>query len=260
MLTRLDHLVILTSHLDRAVSNYEELGFTVTPGGEHADGLTRNALIPFKDGSYFELVAFVDPEDNRDNIWGWRRFLRSGGGLIDYCAASDDLRADVRRLREADFEVEGPIEGGRRRPDGKEIRWLIALMRQQQPQGRLLPFLIEDLTCRQLRVPSDRATEHPNGALGIRRLEISSPDLEGAVRAFTTLLEVPPSGAGSSLRLGECALSLVRPEESRVRLETVGPGPLAVRLATDMAGSAGELDRRLSEGVSMQLLEPPTGG
>jgi catechol 2,3-dioxygenase-like lactoylglutathione lyase family enzyme len=114
----LDHLVILTSQLDRAVRGYEELGFAVTRGGEHDDGLTRNALIPFRDGSYLELVAFVDREDSRDNFWGWRRFLSRGGGLIDYCAASDDLRTDAGRLRDGGFEVDGPTEGGRRRPDG----------------------------------------------------------------------------------------------------------------------------------------------
>jgi hypothetical protein len=91
VLTRLDHLVILVRDLGRAVRDYERLGFTVTPGGEHADVLTRNALIPFEYGSYLELVAFLDPDDPRDNGWGWRAFLPSGGGLIDYCVASDDL-------------------------------------------------------------------------------------------------------------------------------------------------------------------------
>ena len=88
MLTRLDHLVILVYDLERAVRGYEELGFTVTPGGEHADGLTHNALVAFEDGSYLELVAFLDPHDPRDNVWGWRTFLPVGGGLIEYCAAS----------------------------------------------------------------------------------------------------------------------------------------------------------------------------
>ena len=60
MLTRLDHLVILVRDLGRAVREYEKLGFTVIPGGEHADGLTHNALICFEDGSYLELVAFLD--------------------------------------------------------------------------------------------------------------------------------------------------------------------------------------------------------
>jgi catechol 2,3-dioxygenase-like lactoylglutathione lyase family enzyme len=139
VLTRLDHLVILVCDLDRAVRGYEELGFTVTPGGEHADGLTRNALITFGDDSYLELVAFLEPEAPSDNVWGWRAFLPSGGGLIDYCAASDDLRADARRLEEHGLGVDGPTDGGRRLPNGTENRWRVTRIRQN---GRLLPFLI----------------------------------------------------------------------------------------------------------------------
>jgi len=135
--------VILVRDLDQAVREYEVLGFTVTPGGEHADGLTRNALIPFRDNSYLELVAFLDPEDPRENVWGWRAFLPSGGGLIDYCAVSDDPGDDARVLEERGLGVEGPTDGGRRLPDGTEIRWRVARIRQN---GRLLPFLIEDVT------------------------------------------------------------------------------------------------------------------
>jgi catechol 2,3-dioxygenase-like lactoylglutathione lyase family enzyme len=40
MITGLDHLVILVEELERAVAGYEELGFRVTPGGEHANGAT----------------------------------------------------------------------------------------------------------------------------------------------------------------------------------------------------------------------------
>src|SRR3712207_7444041 len=43
--------------------------------GEHADGMTRNALVMFADGTHLKLVAFVDPDDERDNVWGWRSFL-----------------------------------------------------------------------------------------------------------------------------------------------------------------------------------------
>ena len=250
MLSRLDHLVILVRDLDRAVRDYETLGFTVTPGGEHADGLTHNALIPFRDGSYLELVAFLDPDDPRDNIWGWRPFLSSGGGLIDYCVASDDLRADVRRLESLGFGVEGPTDGGRRLPDGEEIRWRTARIHQN---GRLLPFLVEDLTPRSLRVPNGPSAAHQNGAVGISRLEVAVPDAEGAARSFDALtgtdLEV-------SLRLGACELSLVASEddEARRRLDAAGPEPLAVELATVASEGAEKLDRRLSHGVDIVLL------
>jgi hypothetical protein len=66
VLTRPDYLVILVRDFNWAVRGYEELVFTVTLGGEHADGMTRNALIPFGDGSYFEMVTFLDPEYPRD--------------------------------------------------------------------------------------------------------------------------------------------------------------------------------------------------
>src|SRR4028119_652971 len=87
----LDHVVILVNDLAQAVIEYQHQGFTVVPGGTHADGLTHNALIVLNDGVYLELIAFVDPDDLRDNIWGWRPFVSKSGGLIDYCVASDDL-------------------------------------------------------------------------------------------------------------------------------------------------------------------------
>lgn len=249
MLTRLDHLVILVRNLDRAARDYETLGFAVTPGGEHADGLTRNALIPFRDGSYLELVAFVDPEDPRDNVWGWRRFL-SSGGLIDYCVASDDLRADVRRLEELGFGVDGPTEGGRRLPDGTEIRWRIARIHQE---GRLLPFLIEGLTPRSRRVPGGPRAEHPNGAAGIAILELA--DAGNATRDLAALIGVPQA-PGARFSLGSSALRVVSPgrdEAARLRLDSVGPGPLTVELAGGSHERAATLDERLAHAARIRL-------
>ncbi len=248
---RLDHLVILVRDLDQAVRDYEGLGFAVTPGGEHADGLTRNALIPFRDGSYLELVAFLNPEDPRENVWGWRTFLPSGGGLIDYCAASDDLGADIRGLEERGLGVEGPTDGGRRLPDGTEIRWRVARIRQD---GRLLPFLIEDITPRSLRVPGGPAAEHPNGATGISRLELAAESTEMAVRDLAALIGAPGDTEGP-LQLGGCTISPVAPYlRAGHQPEAAGPGPLAVWLATEGQGGVEELDPRLSNGAIIRLL------
>jgi hypothetical protein len=241
LLTRLDHLVILVNDLDLAAVDYERLGFTVTPGGEHADGLTRNALIPFRDGSYFELVSFLNPEDPTDNVWGWREFLPQGG-LVDYCVASDDLETDVRRLESLDFVVDGPDDGGRRLPDGVEIRWRSARMRQE---GRLLPFLIEDLTSRELRVPGGPAAEHPNGATGVSRLELSTPDVEEAAAALAKLVE---TDAGDSVQLGPSILSPVATEKE----DATPPGPLAVELAGE-AGISQKLDPLLAHGTGIRI-------
>ncbi len=238
-MTRLDHLVILVRDLEEAVEDYEGLGFRVTPGGGHADGLTRNALVPFRDGAYLELVTFIDPEDGRDNVWGWRRFLPHEG-LVDHCAASDGLERDVERLRGLGFEVDGPHDGGRRLPDGGEIRWRSASIGQN---GRVLPFLIEDVTPRERRVPGGSAADHPNGATGIPRLEISAPDTRKASANLAALTGTPPG----PLKLGACELVPTQRGGEQVA------GPTEVTLSTDASESVGELDRGAAHGVRFAL-------
>jgi catechol 2,3-dioxygenase-like lactoylglutathione lyase family enzyme len=237
--TRLDHLVILVRNLEEAIEDYGRMGFRVTPGGEHADGLTRNALVPLRDGAYLELVVFVDPESDRDNVWGWRGFLPDEG-LVDYCASSEDLWGDIERLRGLGFEVEDLGEGGRRLPDGEEIRWRSASIRQD---GRAMPLLIEDITPRERRVPGGPAADHPNVATGIARLEISAPD-PGKARSDLAALADAPS---ETLKLGACeVVTAKRGGDQRT-------GPASVVLSTDAPGSSGELDRRLSHGVRFTL-------
>ncbi|MGI8909882.1 MAG: VOC family protein [Rubrobacteraceae bacterium] len=251
MITGLDHLIILVRDLVQAARDYERLGFAVTPGGEHADGLTRNALIPFQDGSYLEIVAFVNPDDPRDNVWGWRPFAATGG-LVDHCLASGDLASDARRLRESGFEINGPADGGRLLPDGREIRWLSASVAQE---GRALPFLIEDLTPRTRRVPAGQAAIHPNGATGISTLEVAAPGPESAARSYATLAGSPvPKEGGGMLRLGPRAVSFAGPadEGARRHLDTIGPGPYGMSLASGEGGKM-SLDPDLAHGARIRI-------
>lgn len=264
---QLDHLVILVNDLAAAVSNYEQLGFTVTPGGTHADGLTHNALITFRDGTYLELIAFVDAADPRDNQWGWRalgtKVIERGGGLIDYCAASDDLVSEVVALRERGLQVKDPTEGGRQRPDGQTLVWRSARFWQA---GHELPFLIQDVTPRELRVPGGPATEHANGAIGIRQLTIAVADLDRLSESFAALTgsAVPDQetdrrldAISADFALGPQRLRLVEPanEFSMVQqqLETIGLGPFEVTLDKLNRRATMLLDVGLTHGVRIWL-------
>ena len=53
----LDHVILVVSDLQIATSQFTQLGFSVIAGGVHSGGLTHNALIPFPDGTYLELLA-----------------------------------------------------------------------------------------------------------------------------------------------------------------------------------------------------------
>src|SRR5439155_23940302 len=124
MLRQLDHVVMVVRDLDSATDDYRRRGFTVTPGGEHADGLTHNALIPFADGSYLELVAFHEPR--REVTHRWWKIAADGGGLADFALLSDDLAADASAL--GGLVANPPAQGGRTRPDGTELKWRTAVL------------------------------------------------------------------------------------------------------------------------------------
>jgi hypothetical protein len=184
MLRQLDHVVLVARDLNSAIADHRRRGFTVTPGGEHADGATHNALIPFADGSYLELVAFHDL--SRSLTHRWWRVAADGGGLADFALLSDDLAADSAAL--AELVKIPPKEGGRIRPDGVEIKWRTAVLKPP------LPFVIEDLTARELRVPGGAAAEHANGATGIASVVVGAVDIGDAEWRYAAIRErgAPP--------------------------------------------------------------------
>jgi hypothetical protein len=184
MVKQIDHIVIGVRDLAAASADYECLGFTVTPGGEHTGGATRNALVSFRDGSYFELIAFTEPDRPQPHRW-WSRVAK-GEGLVDFALLSKDLLRETARLTAASVQSE-PRDGGRVRPDGEQIAWKSASLASTPPTH--LPFVIEDVTPRQLRVPNGPATAHPLGVTGIAGVSVVVEDLAASAPAYAALLE-----------------------------------------------------------------------
>lgn len=167
MIRGLDHVVLVVLDLERAAAEWRARGFTVSAGGEHAGGLTHNALVGFADGSYVELIAFHDVAAARGKHQ-WQPVAARGGGWADFALLSDDLSADARAL--GPLVTRPPEDGGRTRPDGVRIAWRSARL------APTLPFLIQDVTARDLRVPGGAAAHHANGIAGIVRVVIGAAD------------------------------------------------------------------------------------
>jgi len=188
----IDHAVLFVENLDVATEEFTELGFQVTPGGTHAGGLTENALILLADGTYLELLGFTVPLESLTGVKQRtaldRRFVprgRAGQGLRDFACGATRLQDAVDHARAAGVELEGPFPGGRTRPDGTELAWQLAF-----PTDDVLPFLIEDVTDRALRVPGGDATRHRNGATGIAELAIQVDDADAAAELYRRLLNL----------------------------------------------------------------------
>lgn len=246
----IDHVVIAVRDLDQASADLRRLGFTVTPGGEHGHRRSRNALVSFADSAYLEIIAFKDPDTPQDNPW-WR-LLSVGEGFVDYAVFTRDLAAEIAALRAAGLDPSGPDDGGRLRPDGQRVDWRVA--RVASFAGDRLPFVIEDVTPRELRVPGGDAAVHAVGVTGVRGVTSVARDLDATARAYEALLGRPGepvatdfAGAGPALRyrLGNQWLEIVRPDDDAsdvaAFLEHRGPGPYEIVLGAGLSPSRGEL-------------------
>jgi hypothetical protein len=225
MPTMIDHVVVVVRDLDAASADAARAGFTVTPGGEHASGVTYNALIPFVDGSYVELIAFREPDQRQESQphkW-WPR-LWKGEGLVDFALLSPDLATEAEEITRRGLSVPAPLENGRLRPDGERLAWR-AVQTQETVGESGLPFIIEDVTPRSLRVATDEATTHRNGATGIAGVTVVVRDLDASNRSFAALLgaDGTPSGsdaekirAGARFPVGSQWIELIQPAATDV--------------------------------------------
>jgi hypothetical protein len=179
----IDHIVIVTKKLADASADYTSAGFTVTPGGDHTfgGGASHNALITFQDGAYFELIAFKNPEAFTENRW--KALLDKGEGLVDFAVFAEDLSAQAEALAARGIVLNGGVrDGGRKRPDGQQVDWKMASL-QSTPETKL-PFIIEDVTPRNLRVPDGDAAVHPIGITGVAGLTILVNNLGISAAAY----------------------------------------------------------------------------
>jgi len=174
-----DHAVIIVSDLEEAIANFNSLGFDVQRGG--TTGPVHNALIYFRDGTYIELTTPVSrwfralfrllysvgalglAAKYRPTVMA-RFLLWFGGpsGLRDWCVRCVNMDKTIELLRAQGIETCDAEYFSRKRPDGEVAEWRLA-----GPTDRRLPFMIEDISPTEVRVPFQDASEHPNGVIGI---------------------------------------------------------------------------------------------
>jgi len=249
MPTGIDHVVLAVRDLERATADFTAAGFTVAPGGEHTSGGTRNALVPFQDGSYLELIAWTQPDEPRDTAW-WHR-LRAGEGLIDFALRTDDLDAELSRLRASGLNVPDPEAGGRTRPDGQRVEW--RNLHFGEGTAPSLPFYCHSTNERSLRVAGGEAAIHENRVTGIAGVTIGVSDLAAALRDYGRLTGSP--GVSGQFTLGDSGAVLI----GLVELTAGDPAwddlPIEIILATNH-GPVGEIDPALTHGARLIVKGP----
>ncbi len=170
MIYGIDHIVIAGADLGILTNAFMAIGFNVVGGGKHPIG-SYNSRIGLQDGTYIELLSFYEHSPN--NYW-WDAVHVRGGGLIDFCMQTDDIRGDYAIFESHGVEMSPLVGLSRVRFDGYQLAWL-----NNEIYGRyqgLIPFVIEDETPRDERVPKEN--QHDKGVVGIDTITLAAKDLD----------------------------------------------------------------------------------
>jgi glyoxalase-like protein len=215
----IDHVVIAVADPDAAAASLvEKLGLDATGGGRHEALGTFNRLVWLGD-SFLELIGVFDA-DLAAKSWIGRPVLEAlapGGGLATWAVAVDDLDTHLTWLP-ADAGFVGPIDGERRRPDDRVVRWRLAHPPELSPTT---PFLIEHDPAGAEWTPEERAARaderHPNGArvrlTGIEVATDAAPVAAGRLRRLLATSAEPAGRGVVRVLLGgqEVRIVLARP-------------------------------------------------
>lgn len=188
MILGFDHAIYLAATpdgLDAAAQRFADMGFAITErddaGKETAT--TAQKLVCFADGSYIEILAIRDAEARRRHRFSY--LLTKGDGWADTSVFTDDLAAVQADLQAAALPFTGPHSHERRLRSGEP--WGVSLILTGIGAGNpALPFVIEDIQGRALRIPSANTT-HANGVTGTAGVTVSVRDLDVAARGFDVL-------------------------------------------------------------------------
>jgi catechol 2,3-dioxygenase-like lactoylglutathione lyase family enzyme len=182
VLDAVDHLLLGAPDLEKAVAWFAEAtGVRPEVGGSHPGMGTRNALVSLGARRYLEIIA-PDPAQTQFNFQIDLRAL-TGPRLVTWAASTRDVDAVAAAARSAGFNVFGPRDGARTRPDGSTLRWRSAGAQADFRTATVdpIPFFIE-------WAPGSThpSGDSPNGCT-LERLELRHPDADRLRRALATL-------------------------------------------------------------------------
>ena len=175
--------------------------------------------------------------------------------------ATDDIGADHAAFRARGVECSELIEGGRARPDGYQVKWINNKV-EGGWQG-LIPFIIEDVTPREERLP--RETAHANGVTGINSISLATGDVARVAGVMSAVTPVAGestrdeglNASGVRLKIGAHTLDYLAPDSDEgplaAHLSGNRPAPYRVRFKT--IGEARRWGPAETGGVRVELVE-----
>jgi catechol 2,3-dioxygenase-like lactoylglutathione lyase family enzyme len=243
-----DHLVLLVHDLDKAVRDFQALGFTVLERADTSHGSTIFRFVSFADGSYLLLTAFTSVEGMKGHRLG--TVLEAGEGWADYSFVVPNANAAGEALKAEGFSVKGPVKVSNVLAGGEA--WGLDLLMTGRGAGgdNALPFLVSDNEGRDHRIPGP--SHHVNGASGVRSVTVSTGDVAKVVDTLVAIGGMAEAGAakGRRVRFANVWVDVVALADAQGGRP--GGGMVEAVIATD-SGEERTLDLALSHGAPIRL-------
>jgi hypothetical protein len=219
----IDHLLFVVNDLDRAASDFERLGFTVTPRGLHSAHLGNANHTAMLERNYLELIGVVTPtplnQIHRDH-------LRTGEGCHTVALTTDSVAGTLAALRDAGIETDEPVSFSRpvKLPGGGETEASFEVVRPARaalPNGYM--FFCHHQTPEAVWV--DEWLSHPNGARRLSAVVVASEDPPSSAAVYRKLFAAPRERQvedGIVLCAAKADLEFLLPDRIAVRYGVAG--------------------------------------
>lgn len=212
----LDHLVHFVEKPEHLVESTKALGLHTVNGGKHEMWGTYNSLCYFG-LSYVEFIGIYDEvlfENSAREPFTLHETYKNKdyqNGVVRIALRTDSIKKNTENLRALGYEVYGPDEFSRTRPDGSILKWQL-LHFGKENQSLDFPFIIQwdghDNDRYHDLVESGTIKPHPLGNLHMKEIEFEVQDFSMALE-WGKVFGVDMEGTDSSqtLKLPNCFLT-----------------------------------------------------
>jgi catechol 2,3-dioxygenase-like lactoylglutathione lyase family enzyme len=191
-ITGIDHTVLAVADLEAARTNWQKLGFTLTPRGRHIGWATGNYCVMFP-RNYHELLGIAEPGGYTAGV---EDLLKTKGeGVHKLAFGTDDATAAATELKASGLNPSEPqsLKRELELPGGTVLPAFTLVHLPPEATPQLSAFLCQHLTPDLLRRPEWLV--HPNGAEHIRGVIVAVDDPAALELDYETL-----AGAGHAVR------------------------------------------------------------
>lgn len=178
----LDHCIIAVSDLEGARLDYEKLGFTTAPLGDHQNRATANHCLMFPE-TYLELLGVNEPQNPDGGLRD--KIAARGEGLHRLALGTTDADAVKKDVEALGVRTEGPTDLAR---PSKEPEGMVKFRNLQLEAADLagIPvFICGHKTPELMR--NERLMTHANGANRFAGVTALVPDPAAAAEALAKL-------------------------------------------------------------------------